>query len=456
MSPSAPPRRLEPALLLCLFLAAMDTTIMATLLPVIRQQLGQPELYAWLVSGFMACMALTGPLAGALADRHGVRLPLNLALLFFLAGSLLGMLTHNMLWLIVARALQGLGAGMLIVLSYAALAQLHPTQRGLAQARISMIWGAAAMLGPLAGWLISQYASWRLAFALNLPLGLLCLLALQHPALTQAARRGVRLDPAAQVGFGLLIGACMLLLSAMTHPVASWLLQLEGMLGAIGLALLIWRVRQQPESSPLPLAFLHNPNLRTSLLQVALGSVALYASITLVPLLPAFSGPQAGNHIGLLVLAGAAGMVLASARCGKRIADWGYRRPLLLGNLLLLLGIGWQAGWPASAHWMGWVLAEAMIGCGMGLVAAASVVLAQNSARPEHVARHTAAIQLARNVGAAIGLHALVALQPWLTTPVLPALAPAMLPLLGLLLFSAVLGIQLPRQYGPLAPVGNH
>ncbi|NLR75763.1 MFS transporter [Leeia aquatica] len=451
MSPSAPPRRLEPALLLCLFLAAMDTTIVGTLLPVIRQQLGQPELYAWLVSGFMACMALTGPLAGALADRCGARLPLNLALLLFLAGSLLGTLTHSMLWLIVARALQGLGAGMLIVLSYAALAQLHPAQRGLAQTRISMVWGAAAMLGPLAGWLISQYTSWRLAFALNLPLGLLCLLALQHPALAQAARRGVRLDPAAQVGFGLLIGACMLLLSAMTHPVASWLLQLEGMLGAAGLALLIWRVRQQPESSPLPQAFLHNPNLRTSLLQVA-----LYASITLVPLLPAFSGPQAGNRIGLLVLAGAAGMVLASARCGKRIADWGYRRPLLLGNLLLLLGIGWQAGWPASAHWMGWVLAEAMIGCGMGLVAAASVVLAQSSARPEHVARHTAAIQLARNVGAAIGLHALVALQPWLTTPALPALASALLPLLVLLLFSAVLGTHLPRQYGQLAPVCDH
>ena len=159
MSSLTLPRRLEPALLLCLFLAAMDTTIMGTLLPVIRQQLGHPELYAWLVSGFMACMALTGPLAGALADRHGARLPLNLALLLFLAGSLLGTLTHNMLWLIVARALQGLGAGMLIVLSYAALAQLHPTQRGLAQARISMIWGAAAMLGPLAGWLISHMRS---------------------------------------------------------------------------------------------------------------------------------------------------------------------------------------------------------------------------------------------------------------------------------------------------------
>lgn len=456
MSHPAPPRRLEPALLLCLFLAAIDTTIMGTLLPAIRQQLDHPALYAWLVSGFMACMALTGPLAGALADRLGIRFPLNLALMLFLGGSLLGALSHSMLWLIVARALQGLGAGMLIVLCYAAMAQLHPTQRGLAQNRISMVWGAAAMLGPLAGWLLSQYASWRFAFALNLPLGLLCLFLLQHPALTQAAHRGVRIDPCAQTGFGLLIGGCMLLLSAMTHPVSPRLLQLEGVMATSGALLMIWRIRQQADHSPLPLAFLHNPNLRTSLLQVALGSVALYASITLVPLLPAFSGPQAGSRIGLLVLAGAAGMVLASARCGKRIADWGYRRPLLLGNLLLLLGTGWQAAWPNQSHWLGWVLAEALIGCGMGLVAAASVVLAQNSARPEHVARHTAAIQLARHVGAAIGLHALVAAQPWLATPALPTLTPALLPLLGFLLFSALLGTQLPRQYGQLALMGRH
>ena len=406
------PGAAAPAILAVLFLAATDTTIVGTLMPQIAGSIGGQALFPWLMSGFMATMALCGPLAGALAARHGVRSVLVWAMLIFLAGSAGAALAPAMPALIAARLLQGAGAGMIIVLSYAALAMLYgPARRGRVQSLVSLVWGAAAIAGPLAGLGVSAAFGWRAAFLLNLPVGLVCLLVLRKQPFGAHAPRGMVIDYVAQACFALCVLGLMVALSAsrlgLSRPLLGGLLALA----ACALAGLLARIRMRPASSPVPLAFFRDRALCVAMLIVVCGSIALYTSITLVPSALHARHAADGAQTGVVVVLAALGFVLGSALCGWRIGVLGYRLPcvgggaaLALGALILALG-GRTLGWQAMA------LAELCIGLGMGCVAVGTLVLTQNKAPSDALASYTSTIQLLRNLGAALGINALSALR---------------------------------------------
>ncbi|WHQ73693.1 MFS transporter [Pantoea sp. Lij88] len=396
------------AVIVALFLAAVDSTIVSTVLPTISQQLGHPTLWPWVMSAFLLPVALVAPLAGACGDRFGVSSTLKACLLIFLCASALAAVSTTMPILILARALQGIGAGGIIVLSYSLLAALFDAERrGKMQGMLSGVWGLSAIVGPLLGSVLDATFGWRAIFWLNIPLGLLALLLLFiTPAVSKGAGKAC-LDLPAQ-GALIVATCCLLLLTARPESGDALIAMLAVGLIA-GLLALIARVRYQPESSPIPLPFFQRRTLFPVIVLVLLSSAALYASVTLLPL--ALSQQPTAVPTGLLVMLAALGWVVGAAICGARLALAGYRRMAAAGMLMLAIG-GLLMAWAISQQ-QPWLMATSLLltGLGMGFTATATLVLAQNAAPPERLGTWTATVQFLRNLGAALGVNILATMQ---------------------------------------------
>ncbi|MGD8164984.1 MFS transporter [Pantoea sp. FN0307] len=397
------------AVVTALFLAAVDSTIVSTVLPTISGQLGHPTLYPWVMSAFLLPVALFAPLAGACGDKLGVSVTLKACLLLFLAASVLAALSPTMPLLILARALQGIGAGGIIVLSYALLAALFDaSRRGKMQGMLSGVWGLAAVAGPLLGSLLSATLGWRAIFWLNIPVGLVALLLLfMTPGVSKGAAKAP-LDGWAQLA--LIIFTCSLLLlvsGSMALP------GITGMLGAalaLALLMLIARVRQRPASSPVPLPFFNHRDLFAVMMLVLLSSAGLYAPVTLLPLAMNHHA-GAGISTGLLIMLAALGWVAGAAFCGGKLAIIGYRRMAFYGMLLLTFGALLMIPAIGRLNTLPMALALLLIGLGMGLTATTTLVLAQNAAPAEQLGTWTATVQFLRNLGAALGVNVLATVQ---------------------------------------------
>ena len=156
-----------------LFLAAMDSTVVGTLLPFIKAELHDDMLYPWLMSGFILASVLATPLSGWIADAIGEKSAMLGALALFLAGSVWIWVAPGMELLVWARALQGVGAGAITVTTYVIIGRLYnDKERGKMQGMLSLVWGLAAIIGPLAGGIIHEHWGWRTVFLLNVPLSL--------------------------------------------------------------------------------------------------------------------------------------------------------------------------------------------------------------------------------------------------------------------------------------------
>src|SRR5437868_15409507 len=181
--------------MLGLLLAALDQTIVATALPRIVADLHGFSHLSWVVTAYLLTSTVTVPLYGKLSDLYGRRRLFVVAISIFLAGSALRGVAQSMGQVIAFRALQGLGAGGLIPLSQAAVADLFPPrERGRYQGYVSGMWAIAAVAGPLLGGTLSDHASWRWIFYINLPLGLLALVVVMRTMPTQTQIREHRID----------------------------------------------------------------------------------------------------------------------------------------------------------------------------------------------------------------------------------------------------------------------
>lgn len=396
-------------LVLAMLLAALDQNIVAVALPRIGADLDGFATLTWVVSAYLIASAVATPLFGKLGDLAGRRTALSAAIAVFVLGATACALAPSMAALIAGRVLQGVGAGAIVAVAQAAIADIvSPRERGRYQVYFSAMHVVASVAGPVLGGLLTAYLSWRWNFWINIPLGLLALVVarrtLAHIPLPQRQGRA-HVDV---LGALLLTGGLVALLVGVTRTGMGAALATPLQAGLFaGAALLLaafgWWERRVREPLVPPSLFAI-PTLRLSCLVLFVAYMQLVALTVLVPLraqtVEALAADQAALRLLPLTLAGPFGAWLA----GRIMQRTAQARVLQIAGAALvgaaLAGLGWAGGWLQPA-WL------ALAGLGIGLQLPTSLVAVQNAVPPAQIGVATAAAAFARSLGAAIGLAVL-------------------------------------------------
>ena len=407
-TPTTNSRRIAfAAIVLAMLPAVLDQTILATALPTIATDLGRLTDVSWVISAYVITAAASTPLWGKLGDRLGRKRVLEISLLWFLAASAVCGAAQSITWLIVSRAVQGVAAGGLMTLAYAAVGDLvSPRQRGRYQGYIAAAFAFATVVGPLIGGVLVQHASWRWVFYVNLPLGAAALagLELRLPA-PEVLPPTARLDIPGAV---LLAGSAIALMLACIWGgdryawTSATILGL--MAGACGLALgFIARERRAPD--PLvPLALLRSRTVAVSSVALFLTTAALFSITVFVPLYLQATTAATPTEAGLLLAPTMLGITLSTNLVGRAIARTGrYKRyPIIgLGAMAAALGLlAWLAPHPSQARI---AVTLVLFGLGFGMVGQVLIVAVQNGVGRAQLGIAMGTTTFFRGLGGAVG-----------------------------------------------------
>src|SRR5579884_1988382 len=376
------------AMLVSIFVAAMDVAIMSTVMPTVVGQLGGLPLYSWSFAAYLLTSTTTLPLYGKLADLYGRKPIFLLGMGLFVLGSFLAGAAASMEQLIVFRAVQGLGAGGTLPIAITIAGDLFPLeQRAKIQGVISSVWGVAAVLGPLIGSAIVAQTSWRWVFWINLPIGLLTAAVLAATLHERVQRRPHQID---YLGAALLTAGITALLLALVEggqsgfytPVVGGLLVVAALL----LALFVENERRAPEPM-VPLSLLRQRLLGlTSLCGLVLGG-CIYSASTYVPLF--VQGVLGGSP---REVAWASATISVAWTLGS----------LLGSRSLISLGAGLLVRLTSASQLSEVLTAGALLGLGLGVSATAFIVVVQTAVGWDQRGIATATHQFFRSIGGTI------------------------------------------------------
>ena len=330
------------ALLLVLFVAALDQTIVSTALPTIVGELGGLEHLSWVVTAYLLASTVVAPIYGKLGDMYGRKRVLQAALVLFLAGSMLCGLAGSMLELIVFRAVQGLGGGGLIVVSMAVVGDIvAPRERGRYQGLFGGVLGVAVVAGPLLGGFFVDNLSWRWIFYINLPLGLVALAVISSVLESRQVTERCRID---WLGTLVLAGGLSSVILYVSLGGTSYAWDAPWMLATIsaGVVLLaLFPLVEARAAEPIvPLELFRNATFRTT---SAIGFVigfALFGSVTFIPLYLQIVKGYSATGSGLLLTPMMLGVLVTSTASGFLISRYGsYRRFPRAGTALATVAL---------------------------------------------------------------------------------------------------------------------
>ncbi len=392
--------------MVAMFIAALDQTIVATALPTIGRDLGNFTDLPWVVTAYLVAATAVTPLYGKFSDIHGRRITMLIGITTFVCGSLLCALSRNIYLLIAARALQGLGGGGLISLAQTVIADVSsPRERGRYQGYFASVFAASSLAGPILGGLLTEHLHWSIIFWINLPLGFVAFI-MTSRTLKRLPRheRWHRLDV---LGAVLIVAASMSLMLALSsgggrHP---WLS--PEILGLFALSALLWvffGVRQATAAEPLvPMTVLKNSVVRAGTAASCFGMGTLIGLTVFLPVyFESVMGLSAGQS-GLALIPLTAGVVCGATFAGRRMVHVvHYRRLPLAGMLLATAGCLALA---LSARSISLPLVEvvlALISVSMGTMLPVTTVAVQNAVEPHQLGTTTAAVGFFRQLGGAL------------------------------------------------------
>ncbi|CAN5836756.1 MDR family MFS transporter [soil metagenome] len=395
------------ALMLSTFLVALDTTIVATSVLAIVDDLGGFSQFPWLFSLFLLTQAVSVPIYGKLADLFGRKKVMLWGIGIFLLGSILCGLAWSMPTLIAFRAIQGLGGGAVLPISMTIAGDIYTLEeRSKAQGYLASVWAIAAVLGPALGGVFAEYLSWRWIFFINVPL---CLLA-AWPLIRRFHEKDLpRLRP--KIDFlgaaALTVGATLLLLGLLEGGQAwQWGSGISIAIfagGVFALALFTWQQTRAAEPI-LPLWVLTRRVLVvSSAVSFLVGAILLGLTSYIPPFVQGVLGTgavAAGFALAPLVI----GWPMSVSQAGRLYLRFGFRATATAGSVLAVIGcvLASLIG-PDSAVWQVGA-ACFVIGLGMGLVAAPTLIAAQSSVNWDERGVVTATNMFARSIGSAVGV----------------------------------------------------
>jgi len=388
-------------IMLSLFLASMESTVVATAMPTIVGQLGGLEHFSWVFSAFMLASTTTVPLYGKLSDIYGRRKLYVFAMALFLIGSVLCGLANTMTQLIFARALQGIGAGGILPLAFILIGEMFSLeQRTKMQGVFSGVWGVSSIAGPLLGGFLVEQLSWRWIFYINVIPGLLAaaLVAFAWRDQIHTYKR-----PAVDyTGAALLtISVVLLLLGLMEFGTSrSWIY-----IGiAIVLFIALWWVERRAADPILPIPLFRDSLFSTATAHGLLTGWAVFGLISFIPLFVqsvlGTNALQAGITITPMLL-GWVGASIVGTRILLRV---GYRSLSVIGTALFTVGAFLMTLVGANSNQIIVMVFVTMMGIGMGLSIPAFVIAVQTTVERRHLGTATSMLQFSRSMGGTLGV----------------------------------------------------
>ena len=393
-------------LMLVMLLAALDQTIVATALPTIVGDLGGLSHLSWVTSAFLLAQTAVTPIYGKLGDLYGRKRVLQSAVLVFLAGSALCGQAGSMTELIAFRAIQGLGAGGLIVLVQAVVGDVvPPRERGKYQGLFGAVFGVASIAGPLLGGVIVQAISWRWIFYVNIPLGLIALVVLRRTLPSTQGRSRPVID---YLGAGVLAAAlsAIVLVASLGGTAWAWGAPQTILVAAAGLLLLgVFILVERRAAEPvLPLQL-----LRDRVFAVAGGlslivGFALFGSVTFLPLYFQTVDAATPSAAGLRLTPMMAGLLVMSITSGQLISRRGrYRIFPIVGTALMAVGLFLLSRLDVGTSTLTSVIYLLILGLGLGSTMQVLVLAVQNAVSFEILGAATSGVTLFRGIGGSLG-----------------------------------------------------
>jgi EmrB/QacA subfamily drug resistance transporter len=389
------------------FLAAMESTVVATAMPTVIASLGGIEIYSWTFSAFLLASTVTMPLWGRLADQLGRRGVYLAGLSIFLVGSALSGLSQSMAQLITFRAIQGLGAGSLVTIGMTIIADLWGLERrAKMQGYFSSVYGIASVAGPLVGGFLTDAISWRWVFYINLPFGLAAMIAIRLGlGDEEAARSRPSFDYLGTVVFTAAVSALLIGLVEAGREV-SWIRGSVLGLVALSVALLIAFIAiERAAAEPVvPLTLFAIPMVRAAAATGFLSGMAMFGAISYVPLFLQAVTASSAMQAGFVLMPFVIGWVACSILGARMVLRVGYRSVVLVGMLALTAAFLLMAGWNESLTRGAAMRDMALAGVGMGLVFVPMLIAVQSAVPHAVLGSATSVTGFFRFIGGAVGV----------------------------------------------------
>ncbi len=391
--------------MLSIFLASVEGTIVSTAMPTIVSQMGGLSIYSWVFAIFMLTSTTSVPLYGKLSDVFGRKQVYLVSMLVFLAGSVLCALAQSMEQLIAYRAIQGIGAGGVLPLTFIIIGDLfNLEQRARMQGLFSGVWGVSSIIGPLIGGFLVDQISWQWVFLINLFPGAVAIALVWLPWKDSHAQKkgrpGVDYLGAALLTLGII---CLLMgLEDLDRQQGAWLL------GAAVLLFIALAWTERRAADPIiPLPLFRDRLFNISILHGILAGWAMFGSVTFVPLFVQAVLGTSATLAGFALTPMSLAWTTASILAGFLLLKVGYRTLALVGMALVVSGAFLMSTIDAGTDYLLVTGYLCLMGLGMGLGIPAFLIAVQSNVPRRDLGTATSTLQFSRSIGGTLGVSIL-------------------------------------------------